>query len=71
MNKLKPCPFCGGGAEYAHLKKRFSLGLGIWCPSYIRCRVCGATSPVKVAMEGAINSWNRRAGDADGNERTE
>ena len=64
MAELKPCPFCGGQAEEAHLKKRFSLVLGIWCPSYIRCRVCGATSPVKVAMEEAKFSWNRRIGGA-------
>lgn len=61
--ELKPCPFCGGEAEYAHLKKRFSLAFGIWCPSYIRCKVCRATSSVNVTMEDARMSWNRRVND--------
>ena len=63
MPELKPCPFCGGEAEYAHLKKRRVRHIGICCPSYIRCKVCCATSPVKINTENAIEAWNRRAED--------
>lgn len=63
-NELKPCPFCGGEAEYAHLKKRYSRLLGIYYPQYIRCQVCSATSPVKVTSESARIAWNRRCDDA-------
>lgn len=63
MIELKPCPFCGGEAELAHLKKHRHKVLGIYCPVYIRCKGCGSTSPVKVTVEEAIEQWNRRATD--------
>lgn len=28
---------------------------------YVKCKVCGATSRVYVAIENAIEAWNRRA----------
>lgn len=62
---LKPCPFCGGEAEKAHLDRRFSVVFGLWRPSYIRCQVCHATSPVKVQMKEAELSWNRRKKEVD------
>lgn len=59
INKLKPCPFCGGKGilndELNH------------CVSYVKCSTCGAeTGMVKVsaeycADEKAIERWNRRA----------
>lgn len=58
---LKPCPFCGGEAERAHLRKRWHSALGWYRPVYIRCKVCGATSPVKITVENAREAWNRRA----------
>ena len=64
MAELKPCPFCGGEAEKAHLRKRWHRALGIYCPIYIRCKVCSATSPVKYTVENAREAWNRRAEDA-------
>ena len=70
MAELKPCPFCGGEAEEAYMKRkklfakfRFPYVTHI---VYIRCEVCGATSSLKWTRENAIEAWNRRVGDTDG-----
>ena len=66
MAKLKPCPFCGGKAVIACLHKRFVRGLREFVsPVYVRCSVCGATSPVNWVVENSIEAWNRRADNAD------
>ena len=57
MEKLKPCPFCGGGAQLAD-----ALLSGI---PVVTCDRCGATvydSPAEVLS--AVAAWNRRASDA-------
>lgn len=58
--KLRNCPFCGGEAEKSHLKKRWHRVLGIYCPIYIRCKVCGIKSEAHYTVEYAIEAWNRR-----------
>ena len=56
MNELKPCPFCGGEADYY-------LGDG----GYVQCSHCLATIPYRYELpygEGkkqAITAWNRRS----------
>lgn len=56
MNKLKPCPFCGGEAE---ITKNI-------CAVYIRCKDCKSTTAAFTAMietcalNDAIEAWNRR-----------
>lgn len=55
-NELKPCPFCGGEAEYRAAK-------------YVRtafkhsvvCLDCFASIPPKDSKHEAINAWNTRA----------
>ena len=53
-NKLKPCPFCGGKADF--------LG----DTATIKCKQCGGafivTNPLINRLEVA-EAWNRRAGD--------
>lgn len=55
MDELKPCPFCGGEADYY-------LGDG----GYVQCSHCLATIPYRYELpygEGkkqAITAWNRR-----------
>ena len=55
MDKLKPCPFCGG--EAAFLGETQS----------IKCKQCGGmlivTNPLTTRLE-AKEAWNRRANDA-------
>lgn len=60
--KLKPCPFCGGEAEIIEMTKRKHRVLGI-PPVYIRCRMCGASTCVKITEGQAVYSWNTRASD--------
>lgn len=59
--ELKPCPFCGGTAEYSFE----DFGKKVW----IRCYICGVqTSKYDVDMlvdgkngkEWAAIAWNRR-----------
>lgn len=49
-DKLKPCPFCGGEAE-------FISGVGFFCVSCSFC--CGETNLYNTGQE-AIEAWNKR-----------
>lgn len=64
MDKLKPCPFCGGEA---HLF--VNNGVRVICPD------CGATTKVLIdsmsargvsgnSVESVIKAWNRRTENA-------
>lgn len=67
MEKLKPCPFCGGEAEKSYIKRKKLFAKFMFPYNshyvYIRCKVCGATSKVKWSKEEATEAWNRRADD--------
>ena len=61
--ELKPCPICGGKAEYKSNRMKGGFKSGVkFCSTkrerYIRCSVCHArTRPVGM-LENAINCWN-------------
>ena len=59
-NELKPCPFCGGEAEYVCTK-----GVAfVRCKRFLKCGAVGPKQPIGddfIAKEIAINAWNRRA----------
>ena len=67
MSELKPCPFCGGNAEY----ETFRTEEGVFTRSkkciYFKCKDCEAQTkafPESVhysAEEKATEAWNRRA----------
>lgn len=70
MDKLKPCPFCGGKAFY--LEKRAFTAAGIDVFLAVKCTECGCqTKDVKVTgvenryerKSMAAVKWNRRAED--------
>lgn len=57
MEKLKPCPFCGGKAEYM---EHFVNGDP---ERFISCSKCDASSPTTsnyVDWEDSIKAWNKR-----------
>ena len=58
MTKLKPCPFCGGGAykclhQEIHSKKIRHV---------VKCTRCNAMMEYR-SEESAIAAWNRRVND--------
>ena len=59
-NELKPCPFCGGEAEYVCTK-----GVAfVRCKRFLKCGAVGPKQPIGddfIAKEIAINAWNGRA----------
>lgn len=60
MTELKPCPFCGGKAEFCATCMDYA---------FVKCRECGAkTDNIAISYEYsakdvAIEAWNRRASD--------
>ena len=61
--ELKPCPFCGGEAEYVCINGTAYVR----CKRFIKCGATGPTQPIGddfIAKEIAINAWNRRADNA-------
>lgn len=69
--ELKPCPFCGGEAEF----KRAAIKTnGAWCDAVsVRCTACEARTgrvlydarkhPNDEEYEIAAEAWNRRVND--------
>lgn len=76
MNKLKPCPFCGGAAYLERCHRAF-INAETTRVAFVRCKNCnartgrfkledyGKTSHSTEANEKAIEAWNRRAEDSD------
>jgi len=60
MNKLKPCPFCGGEAEF------WGDSLSVhnpeeWATFCIQCKSCqGGTAVDYANAKEAIQAWDRR-----------
>lgn len=50
--ELKPCPFCGGVAEFV-LGEQYSN-------DWIQCSSCGVETPCFDTPEEAAEAWNRR-----------
>lgn len=64
MEKLKPCPFCGGPTirmrmlDHPHV---YPDGRGSY---YFSCRPCNAITSILARSErAAAERWNRRAGE--------
>ena len=53
--ELKPCPFCGGTAEF---------GGDYHCGFFVECLACGTNDPLpnlRYSMEEVAAAWNTRA----------
>lgn len=63
MEKLKPCPFCGGKSE---IKERFRRGTANRKMFWVECNAClvsqyhGDTGGYATKAK-AVKAWNRRA----------
>lgn len=51
MTEFKPCPFCGGEAEYRD---------GSSTTPYIRCKECGCRTGSSRDREKLAQAWNTR-----------
>lgn len=63
MNELKPCPFCGGEAEFEIYEDDISL-------FNVVCKRCRAESAMFVEKEKATEAWNRRVKDERSDRKT-
>lgn len=69
MDKLKPCPFCGGEAEYKHAQYgtygKYRDCVRIACSAcYVHTIFYAEEDKPLGHIEQAIEAWNRRASDA-------
>ena len=51
--KLKPCPFCGGGAAIGRHGDNY----------FIECCKCGSRTWFYKSADKATEAWNRRVGE--------
>lgn len=69
--KLKPCPFCGGEAEWYRTKRDKRKVFGIYhMIATIKCKRCTAEVSqagydADKAFENAAKMWNKRVGQID------
>ena len=70
MEKLKPCPFCGGEAAIVHQARRkvYKSDKYVY-GNCVYCTHCDAE--IFSSINKAIEMWNRREGGQDDNIRTE
>lgn len=68
MAELKPCPFCGGEAEYVSYVERDTCSISGSPACLIRCKNCKAQMGNFVSddttfayKDVATEAWNRRA----------
>lgn len=65
MDKLKPCPFCGGKVSVTY--NSCSKSYNFWHKS----KNCAAVEPIRFdgcklkSLNEAIDAWNRRATDGN------
>lgn len=67
MEKLKPCPFCGGEAEL-EIKQHVPKGYD-YIPRCANPSCAGRLTKKWINAEEAIKAWNRRTSDARNDEQ--
>lgn len=65
MDKLQPCPFCGGEAKvYAFTSGRICvMCMNCYCQTQVESDFCIADAKKKSACEKVVEAWNRRVND--------
>lgn len=64
MDKLKPCPFCGGEALLEPYRARKGYEASIQCNQCL-CSMSTITyDEEETAIEDVVKAWNRRVNDA-------
>lgn len=58
MDKVKPCPFCGGDARFYYMKRHWWTRRNPFV--FVACKVCHATSNLKDTIAEAEKVWNTR-----------
>lgn len=65
MIELKPCPFCGGKAEFDQIARGTADNFSAKLDFEIRCKKCGATAPdaygyiaINLSSNGELNVWH-------------
>ena len=64
MTELKPCPLCGGDAEYRRTSQVKWPWDRVGCDAIgitVVCTRCGCTIPSDIVQERVAEHWNRRA----------
>lgn len=74
MNKLKPCPFCGGaaivnvcdgsGTYHNDIGTEVCFGRKM-THCLVMCKRCGVRTKAYLTRRGVFNSWNRRTNDGE------
>ena len=65
MNKLKPCPFCGGIPKRHKIKNDF-FDTGTYITGYaVFCQNCRCSTEYELTQIEADKHWNRRANQND------
>ena len=65
MYTLKPCPFCGGDAEFRQTAYGTAEGNSVKLTFRVECKKCSATAPksygsvsINFGIEGLLNIWH-------------
>ena len=64
VTELKPCPLCGGEAEYLHVSGIRHPWSGVQADALamtVHCTRCGCTIPSDINQGRITELWNRRA----------
>lgn len=56
--QLKPCPYCGGKAEYKSVKTKKRITAGTLQERYIRCSKCHTRTQAYGKIDNVVNAWN-------------
>lgn len=71
-DELKPCPLCGGDAEWVTtqgIRSPWSMVMLDALGTSVQCSKCGCTVPSAMDFDDAKERWNRRAASVGADER--
>lgn len=63
INKVFPCPFCGGKPKVLEINKGWAGFTGMVYDYSVRCFFCRATTATFHTLEAAREAWNKRVAE--------